>query len=426
MRIFFASYGGAHVAAIIPVYREMVRRGHTCQFLALTTAGEVARRAGIPHCRPIDYISTQSTNISEWGARLAERHHTEGKGLLLEESIAYLGVSFRDLAMDLGMEGAWARYAAQGLNAFCPVYFMREVLNKERPCVVVATTSPRMEKATLRAAYQLGIPSLCMVELFGLMEELWLSRPDNGHVLAVSRPEVIDRLAAAGRERSDIFLTGSPMFDQLADPTLPGAGREWRRAHGVADHERLVFWAEQPEPLDPDLPRRVRCHLAGVCLANGWRMVVRLHPSSTDGSREQIPEGCLQSHAHEPLPHVIHACDAGVTLTSTVGWEVLLSQKPLLVITMSPYSHTVTYGNGDGALAVHALEGVEQGLCDLLEGGGEAERLSALRRALPTPGEATRHICDLIESEVMTRHGHGAVLPNPTDSTMKFKRKDCK
>ncbi len=403
MKIFFISYGGGHITAVLPVMEAMQQRGHDCVFMALTTAGDIAKRAGVPHVRPIDYMDLQDSVIQQWGRKLASRHHTDGKGISLDESIAYLGVSFRDLAQDIGEEAAWERYTQQGLNAFCPVYFMRNVLQKETPDVVVATTSPRMEKAALRAAYQLGIPGLCMVELFGLLEEPWLSRPDNGHVLAVSRPDVINRLAAAGRERRDMFLTGSPMFDQLVDPSLPDAGRKWRKDRGINDDEKVVFWAEQPEPLDPELPRRVRNHLVTVCRTNGWRLVIRLHPSSTDASKESIPLDCLQSHASEPLTHIIHACDVGVTLTSTVGWEVLLSQKPLMVITISPYSNMVTYGQDDGALALSSLEDAEQGLRTLLSGSEESVRLQALRSALPKPGQATKNICDLIETEVVTR-----------------------
>lgn len=391
------------MTAIVPLIKELIKRGHSCQFLALTTAAEVASRSGIPHKRPIDYVDLNDPVVSKWGARLAQIHHTDGKGITCEESIAYLGVSFRDLASDIGEEAAWQRYEKQGLNAFTPVYFMRDVLLQEKPDVVVATTSPRMEKAALRAAYQLNIPSLCMVELFGLMEESWLSRPDNGHVLAVSRSEVADRLAAAGRERRDIFLTGSPMFDQLADPTLPEFGKIWRRDHRVADHEKLVFWAEQPEPLDPELPRRVRAKLADVCRANNWRLVVRLHPSSTDASKEKIPDGCLQSYAHEPLVHLIHACDVAVTLTSTVGWEALLSGKPLLVLNISPFSHTVTFGDDDGALALPSLDDAERGLHTLLDGGAEAQQLAVLRGKLPPPGGATKRICDLLENVVAKR-----------------------
>lgn len=412
MKILFCSYGGGHVTAVLPIIAEMLERGHECVYLALTTAGVVAERAGVEHVRPIDFVDSSDPRIRLWGEKLADRHHTEGKGISLEESIAYLGVSFRDLAADVGECEAWRRYEKQGLNAFCPVYFMREVLASEKPDLVVATSSPRMEKAILRAAYQMRIASLCMVELFGLMEEVWLSRPDNGHFVAVSRPDVVNRLVAAGRIRSDIYLTGSPMFDQLADLTLPEAGKRWRLEHGISEREPLIFWAEQPEPLEPELPRSVRGYLAKICRKNGWRLVIRLHPSSTDASSEVIPDGCLQSHAHEPLTHVIHACDVGITLTSTVGWEVLLSDKPLLVIRISPYRDMVTYGEGDGALAIESLEETQTGIELLLSDGPDAKKLADLRRNLPRPGQATRNIRNLIENEVahwreIERHADG-------------------
>ncbi len=404
MKVFLTCYGGAHVAAILPLYRALADRGHACELLALTTAADTARRAQLPFSRPMDFVDLADAGVRRWGERLALRHHTEGKGLTRDESVAYLGTSFRELAEDVGEADAWKRYERSGLNAFTPVRFMRRVISHFSPDVVVATTSPRMEKAALRAAFQLDVPSLCMVELFGMLEEPWLSRPDNGHVLAVSREDVGRRLVAAGRQACDIHLTGSPMFDPLANPALPDAGRAWRRERGVADHEKLVFWAEQPEPDDPELPRRVRRHLAELCRDRGWRLVVRLHPSSTDHNAEQIPHGCLQSHAHEPLSHLMHACDVGVTLTSTVGWELLLCDKPVLVIRISAFSNVVTYGTDDGALVVDTLEQSAEGLTTLLQASAESARLQMLRSRLPSPGGASDRICDLIETTVRPRN----------------------
>ena len=232
------------------------------------------------------------------------------------------------------------------------------------------------------------------------MEESWLSRPDNGSIVAVSRPDVINRLAASGRERKDIFLTGSPMFDQLADSSLHEEGLKWRADRNINIYEKVIFWAEQPEPLEPDLPRKVRSHLVNICRKNGWKLVVRLHPSSTDATKEQIPDDCIQSHAHESLAQLIHACDVAVTLTSTVGWEVLLSLKPLLVINVSPYSSMVSYGQDDGALTIEKLDDAEKGINLLFSNNSDCKRLSDLRKALPKPGFATKKICDLIESKV--------------------------
>ena len=403
MKIFLISYGGGHITAILPTYKALTLRGHECVVMALTTAGEVARRERIPHCRPIDFVCSSDPLINSAGMKLAEQHHTDGKGISLEESIAYLGVSFRDLARELSEEVAWERYTRFGLNAFTPVHFMRSVLSSVNPDVVVATTSPRMEKASLRAAFQLNIPSLCMVELFGLLEEAWLSRPDNGHVLAVSREDVKHRLVSAGRQACDIHLTGSPMFDALADPKLATYGVAWRGNHGVRPDEKLVFWAEQPEPDDPELPKRVRFHLANVCNKHGWRLVIRFHPSSTDPKEQEVPDGCLQSLGTEPVSHVISACDVGVTLTSTVGWELLLANKPLLIVSISAFSSSVTYGNDDGSLVIDKLDDSEFALMQLLQDSELAKKLDGLRASLPQAGGAAERISDLIENVVFPR-----------------------
>jgi len=235
------------------------------------------------------------------------------------------------------------------------------------------------------------------------LEEMWLSRPDNGHVLAVSRTDVVSRMVAEGRQSKDIFITGSPMFDRLAEQNSSLLWKLWREKHCVSIDKKVVFWAEQPEPLDPELPRKVRNHLAKVCEENGWLLVVRLHPSSTDETKEKIPADCIQSHAHESLIEVIHGCDVAVTLTSTVGWEALRSQKPLLVLNISPYSYATTFGDDDGALALDTLGDAEIGLKTLLYGGKEAEKLKALRQALPKSGGATDRVCDLLETEVFER-----------------------
>jgi len=399
MKVFLTSYGGAHAVAVLPVWHELKRRGHDPFFFALTTAKAMAERSGVQCATPADYVDLSDAQIRGWGEKLADRHHTAGKGISRDESIAYLGVSFRDLARDIGEEAAWERYHRDGLWCFTPVYFLEDVLRRERPDVVVATTSPRMERAALRAAYRLGIPSLCMVELFGIQEEPWISRPDNGDFAAISRQRTGDNLAAAGRDRATIVLTGSPMFDQLADPTLTAAGRRWRQERGVGIDDRLVFWAEQPEPTQPDLPRRVRTHLSQVCRQRGWRLVVRLHPSSTDAGKEIIEPDMLVSRPEEALTHVIHAADVAVTLTSTVGMEVLLSDKPLLVPQLSPNTSLAPYAASDGALTVATIEEIEPGLEILLTDNVQSVRLAKLRRMLPPAGGATGRVCDLIESD---------------------------
>ncbi len=402
MKVLITCYGGGHVTMCLPLVEELKARGHEVVVLALTVAGPMLERLGIPHRRPVDYVDLEK--VRPYGERLLERHHTDGKGLLREESIAYLGVSLQNLSDEIGDDAAWQAYQEKGLNAFCPTAFLMDVLRREAPDVVVATTSPRMEKAAMRAAHALGIPSVCMIDLFALIEFEWLKRPDNGRYLTLPSAKLRDRFIAAGRDSGALVVTGNPGFDTLG-AFRTKASREtalaWRAAKGIGADEKIIFFAEQPEPEDADLPRRVRRHLAAVASAHpDWRLVVRLHPASSNPALEIMPEGAVQSHGHESLYDALCAADVVITLTSTVGMEALLLDRPTLILAISPYQHFVDYSAEDGALIVPHLDAVEAGIATLLEDGQEAQALAAARARLPQVGGAAGRVCDLLESVV--------------------------
>jgi len=405
MKVFIATYGGGHVTMAIPVIKELQQRGHDTVTLALTTAGEAMAHAGLSHFRPIDFIDKDDSQIRKYGEQLVTRHHTEGKGISREESIACLGVSYKDLVCDVGEEKASALYKEKALNAFCPVHFLTRVLREISPDIVMATTSPRMEMATLRAAYGLNMPSICMVDLFAILELSWLSRPDNGDYLTVYSDKVKQRLVAAGRPASRVVVTGNPAFDSLADSNILEEGKKLRKMKGVSGDEKLVLWAEQPEPLEPDLPRDVRFHLGDICRKHPrWKLITRLHPSSTDPVKEVIPPDVLVSPSHESLPALLSACDAVVTLTSTVAMEALLMNKPVLIIRISPYRHLVDYSKDDGAMIIETLGEAELGLERLFNDPILQNELAEQRSRLPKIGYAASRICDHVERpDVLTR-----------------------
>ena len=100
----------------------------------------------------------------------------------------------------------------------------------------------------------------------------------------------------------------------------------------------------------------------------------------------------------EPLLAALHTADVVVTMTSTVGYESLLLDKPLIVLEMSQFSHTVDYSADDGALLVRSLEDLRVGIRTLTTANTQSERLQQNRRALPRPGGAAKRVADRIEN----------------------------
>ncbi len=402
-RILLISYGGAHVNAIIPLYKELVHRGYECIYLALTTAKKVAEHYEL---RPISlsgFVKYAPLHYRKYGEVLASKHHTPGKGISMEESIVYLGTSFAELASIVGEKEAWLRYYKYGLNAFCARQFASKVIQDLNPDLVLATTSPRMEKAFLQAAYHLNIISICMVELFGILEEPWLSRPDNGTFLTVSREDTKKRLVAAGRQSSDIYLTGSPQFDYLASTEILSRSSKWRKNNGFRADDIIIFFVDQSEPNNPNLTTEIYLKLLTICRDKKYKLVVRPHPSNSQLNLSLLRNECYVSNAPDELLELIFSCTIGITISSTVGWEMLLANKPVISLAVSEYSKYVTYGDEDGALLLEHIDDLESTIEQLLDPTSvQSYQLKHYREKLPPAGGASIKVADLIDAKLST------------------------
>lgn len=396
MKVLTVCYGGGHATMVIPVVRKLLEKGIDVSSLALTTSIRNFEQEGIAYNKVIDYVNMSNPAVLHYGEFLSNKHHTEGKGITIDDSIAYLGTSLNELVKSVGEDAALKEYEKKGLNAFNAVQFMEEVIDIERPDIVLTTSSPRMEKAALQAAYKKGIPSICMVDLFALMEVEWLKNSNNGDILTVFSEPVKNRLISAGRVPNSIFVTGNPAFDVLAAPAIHLNGKEYRKNKGIPEDGFVVFWAEQPEPGNPNLPREVRELLSQICKSLGITFIVRLHPSSTDITKEKLPDYALNSDFTESLQSVISASDLVITLTSTVAMEALLLDKDVLILELSAYSHLVDYSEDIGAVKINNKKDIKRTIVSFIQDNNLKDKMKSKRNNLPSAGMATNKVVDLI------------------------------
>lgn len=347
--ILFVAYGGGHVAMLAPVAEEAMRCGFPFTFLALTTAHKHLAARGIPYITFRDLPQASEDGVLEVGARLAEGL-PKGGDVPWEESVAYLGCSFLDLQAEYGGERAMALYKERGRHAFLPVRTMRAFLQMLRPAVVVATNSPRAEKAAILAAGALGIPSVCAIDMFGRQAE-WISRPAFATRLCTLNDSVRDMFIALGRRQEEIVVTGNPAFDRLFAPDLKERATAMRKTRGWNDGRITLLWASQVEPEkhpfadrrgDPELPRKIEEELRSFVRRNlGYRLVVRYHPSEIvtflPGERVEF------SPKSEDLALLLHAVDGVVVTASTVGLEASLIGKKVFSVDSSVISEDVLY-----------------------------------------------------------------------------------
>jgi len=362
--VLFVCYGSGHVRMVVPVARALREAALArVQVLGLTTAAPVVRAAGLPLLQFKDFAAAADEPALARGRELAAALGPVDDGA---ESAAYLGLCYADLAAQAGAAEAQRRYAQLARQAFLPVPTLTRILQRTQPDLLVATNSPRAERAAVMAAGQLGIPSVCLVDLFALDEVRWIGAPDYAQRVCVLNPQVRQFLLDAGRRPEQVVVTGNPAFDQLQEADVARRGRELRQRQGWG-RRRVVLWPTQVEPAvhpfagttgDPQLPARVLERLAQWVLAHD-DAILCVRPRAGE-SQPDLPASprIVVTGQEWPLPELLHAVDAVVTLTSTVGLEGHLCGARLIQVLGSVFDSAMPlarFGIADAAVPLSGL-----------------------------------------------------------------------
>jgi len=401
--VLFVAYGGGHVAMLAAVAKALRDAGRRFTFLGLTTARAYLDRLGIPSIGFKDLPGAESPEVQTWGERLA-RELPPGDIVAHDESVAYLGLCFRDLVESYGEGQAMTLYRREGRQAFLPVTTMRGAIDMLRPDVLVATNSPRAERAAIVAAGQLGVPAICVVDLFILHEAKWIGQPAYARRVCVLNDHVRQRLLDYGRSPDEVIVTGNPAFDRLTTPETVHAGVRLRRARGWNDDLITVLWASQIEAArhpftdrvgDPSLPRRIERYLRDFVAENpGYRLVVRYHPSEREVFiRQPFVEF---SPTSEDIAALLHAVDVVVVTASTVGLEASLAGRPVISVDDSVITADVPYSAMGISIGVPKLECLGPALGRLA--GSHRPVSQSTGAALRTGTSATERVIQVINS----------------------------
>jgi hypothetical protein len=392
-KVLFACYGSGHVRMVVPVAKALQASGRAeVAVLGLTTAASVVRQAGLPSLQFKDFVRGEDAAHVERGRELVR-----GLGDVNdpEESAAYLGFSYADLEAEVGSDEAALRYARQGRQAFFPRRTVERIVREVNPDLVVATNSPRAERAAIVAAKSLGIPAVCIVDLFAIDEVRWIGEPGYADRVCVLNESVRRFLIEAGRDEAEVVATGNPAFDVLLDPATLDAGRALRAKQGW-EGKRVVLWPAQDEPAvhpfdgragDPSLPIRVLDALL-AWTRHEPDAVLCIRPRAGQALPQFGEDRVMVTGQDWPLAPLLHAVDVVVTLTSTVGLEGHLAGARLVQIQGSVFDAAMPlarFGIADEAVPLQRL--------------GEAlDRVSRLgrRASLPAGTSATGQVLQVI------------------------------
>jgi hypothetical protein len=396
----FVAYGGGHIAMVLPVAQRIKELGLARPVvLALTTAQGPSRAAGLETIGFADFIQAGDERALAKGRELAAA--LGGPVSNPVESAAYLGLSYADLEAQAGVEGARQAYETFGRQCFHPVPTLRRILQSVAPVLVVATNSPRAERACIDAAGQLSIASVCLVDLFAVDEKKWIGRPGYARRVCVLNEAVRQTLLAEGRGPDEVVVTGNPAFDGLFDPAhrLGAAGVRERLTPGG---EKLALYAPSPEPLrhplreqagNDRLPHEVLEQLLEWAATRpDVVLAVRPHPSQAQAFSVDGVQNAVLTGQDWPLEPLLHASDAVCITVSTVGLQGWLIGKPVVQVPGSMFDEGAPFSRM-GMATRAPLAGVGAAMARALAGEGTTRKEN--EPAVPRVVEVLRQVANL-------------------------------
>jgi len=336
---------------VLPVMHELehLLPGVQCSLMALTTGHGKAKEVRPDTLGYQDFLHLVDADAARaWGERLSPGNTSPD--VPIDETVAYLGINYLDLIAQHGEAGAADLYREQGRYGFRPVHFMRAVMAALQPDVVVATNSPRSERAALDVAAERGVPTIGMVDLFGLDSDTYVLHDPKPAWTCVISEGVRQRLISRGFPAHRVLVTGNPAFDGLFSLDNHQRAQRFLRERGWQHLKPVLFaghWEPQAHPATPvpvgqTLPRSIEAVLRQCVRAReDLALVVRYHPSDWTAYPRLPAEPRI--HFSEPPKEPIHplilASQAVVVQTSTVGLESAVGGKPVISVENSPAAH---------------------------------------------------------------------------------------
>ncbi|MGN0506560.1 MAG: hypothetical protein ACI4FZ_08365 [Lachnospiraceae bacterium] len=327
-KIFFVTYGGVHCNIARFVYKQ-ASENFNCEILALTVADVNLTVNNIPHNTLKDYMRVFSVakqeRIFAIGKELAKKEYNAESGIKYEDCVAYLGIGFIDLENQMGSyELAYDKFNREGRKAFCPVESMKKILLYVKPDIVVLTSNVRYERATGRAANDLGIPVL---HIHDLPEMKILGYDADICVMNEYAKKYLIENDICNIKK--IHVTGQPVFEdnikvdnQKVDELLIKLDK--------SKYSYVIMYLEQPLNKDIDiiedfLMEQARLHPENLYL-------VKLHPNQDYNENLCDFNSNYIKTKSTDLKALISIADVAITMDSNSGIEAALMGKNLIVV----------------------------------------------------------------------------------------------
>ncbi len=438
-KLFFLGYGGGHINALIPVIKEFYYdSGYEIVVVGINLAVETLRQNHIA-CKSLsDYLDEEALTI---GHPLALQRHNFNSTVSYADSIAYYGFSMRDLNHEVGKDIADKIYKVYDRRLFFPVKSMKKILQKESPDVVIVTTMYRFELAALQAAKELGIPSVKIEDLVGIISKPFPDKiivstekekkkltdegiEDNQVILKkeLKEPSLVkycnfvyhsylnmrptrecvisnyvkNTLIKNGHNPQNVFVTGQPAFDEFKKYDSIDINQYFELLNLDSKKPILSFMSQ---PLD-NRQNILEYIIRGIREIPDLQFIIKLHPNE-DGKlqrlilKEMNYQACIVKEI--PSPIITKLSTIVSTVSSTTGLEAACLDKNLIYFQFFEQDEDILYEEMGIGIKITEPEEISPTIKKLMFNTEIISSLSFHRKEYTNYGNSANNVKKVIE-----------------------------
>ncbi|MCT7646450.1 hypothetical protein [Aliarcobacter butzleri] len=341
-KVLFVSYGGGHINIINEVIKEIIKyKNIDFKVLALTTAYDKSVSLfSNKYIKKIsdykDLFKKDIEKINYYGSLILEDNYNASSGISKEDTLIYLGLSMFELVQTHGEQKAFDLYNKKQRQAFLPVNIMKNILEYEKTSLVVTTTSPRFEEASLIAANELGIETIQILDLFGELYPL----PRANHIICMNN-YISESLKRQGLIENKYYHFGQPAIEKTVKNILSVDKVIIKNKLELNSNKTLLYATQKPNIYNEDFSYH---NFAGYETINdnifsifeflyekyNINILVRLHPNEDfNDYKKWFDKYNFVQYINNKcnLEESLAICDVLLNQASTVSVEAISANK---------------------------------------------------------------------------------------------------
>lgn len=341
-KVLFVSYGGGHINIINEVIKEIIKyKNIDFKVLALTTAYDKSVSLfSNKYIKKIsdykDLFKKDIEKINYYGSLILEDNYNASSGISKEDTLIYLGLSMFELVQTHGEQKAFDLYNKKKRQAFLPVNIMKKILEYEDISLVVTTTSPRFEEASLTAANELGIETIQILDLFGELYPL----PRANHIICMNN-YISESLKKQGLIKNKYYHFGQPAIEKTVKNILSVDKVIIKNKLELNSNKTLLYATQKPNIYNEDFSYH---NFAGYETINdnifsifeflyekyNINILVRLHPNEDfNDYKKWFDKYNFVQYINNKcnLEESLAICDVLLNQASTVSVEAISANK---------------------------------------------------------------------------------------------------